>query len=249
MIKLMLSVFLLVSTMSEAKTVKVEAKNTVVIQGQVDGRILNSAAQLLSMAKTAKTINLLIESPGGSVFTGFIFMNAMQQVKSMGVTLNCIVPSYAASMAFIFFSYCDNRYAYQRSMLLFHPIGVGFQGKLNVPGVDRIQKQFSILSDELDDELRRIMGMDKSTYTSFNNSEFFWTASELKKVTSYGFITIVDKIVGLDSLFALERKQGFNNKHKNKDAETCNKCHKKPHKDKTKSIFPGNPDRYQLWKN
>lgn len=245
--KLFLLVLLsLVPQFSYSDEVEFDHKRTIVIAGPINSDIVPLAAKLVDLAKTKdKPINLLIESPGGSVFTGFIFLNAMKMVQAQGVKINCIVPSYAASMAFIIFAYCNKRYAFDRSLLLFHPMGINFMGKLNVPLADTIKKQFDILGSSMDDELAAIMGMSDRDYHDLNRKELFWIAGELAQVTSRGFITIISSIKGLPHLFDLQSKYSrpaFGTKTRGQKSDpTCSKCHKKPHKDKNKNLFPEYP--------
>ena len=65
-------------------------------------------------------VSLIIDSPGGSIIAGNLIINAVDNLKSKGIQVNCYVTGMAASMAFQILLHCSNRYALPYSMFLWH---------------------------------------------------------------------------------------------------------------------------------
>lgn len=111
----------LASIQSRALTVD----RTVMIDGVIAGAGLEAiGAQLLawSVEKPMTPVNVIIDSPGGSVFAGTLFINQMEAVRKRGTPVRCFVTGMAASMAFSILLHCDERYALNNTYLLWHPV-------------------------------------------------------------------------------------------------------------------------------
>ncbi|PJN90983.1 Clp protease ClpP [Bacillus sp. mrc49] len=68
---------------------------------------------------TVKTLNMYVNSPGGSVFTTIAMMNQLERMKSRMV-LNAYVDGIAASAASILIMKADNIYMYENTFLMIH---------------------------------------------------------------------------------------------------------------------------------
>jgi ATP-dependent protease ClpP protease subunit len=109
----------------------VNKDRAVVIEGVIaGGNILALESTLWKLAEDSRPIDLVISSPGGSVTTGFMFINIMESLKAQGARFRCFVPTYAASMAFQILTHCDERYALSQSFLLWHRVRVMVGGGL-----------------------------------------------------------------------------------------------------------------------
>lgn len=116
---------------------------TVYLQGEVDGGIEVLGDHLLQMTssllaeetpgggapapakenkKASYPVDIVIDSPGGSVTQGLIFMDVMHEVKRRGAKIRCWVPHLAASMAFQILTQCDERYGMPNSFYLWHRV-------------------------------------------------------------------------------------------------------------------------------
>lgn len=67
-----------------------------------------------------KTINLYINSPGGSVFTAAGIIAILERTKEKGVTINAYIDGVAASAASFLAMAAHNVYVYDTSMLMIH---------------------------------------------------------------------------------------------------------------------------------
>ncbi len=65
-------------------------------------------------------IQLVINSPGGDIETGYLFMDMMRAIQARGTHIECFVPRMAASIAYIILMNCDSRYVLNNSRLLWH---------------------------------------------------------------------------------------------------------------------------------
>ncbi|MGG3798980.1 head maturation protease, ClpP-related [Metabacillus fastidiosus] len=74
---------------------------------------------LEGLPKTVKTLNMYVNSPGGSVFTTIAMMNQLERVKSR-VTINAYVDGIAASAASFLIMKADNIYMYENTFLMIH---------------------------------------------------------------------------------------------------------------------------------
>ncbi len=67
-----------------------------------------------------------VNSPGGSVDAGLILVDTIKSVKA---PIHCVVESAAYSMAAIFLTYCDKRYALKHATIMLHEASYGMMGE------------------------------------------------------------------------------------------------------------------------
>lgn len=75
--------------------------------------------ELDSLPESTKTLNLYVNSPGGSVYATIAMMNLLERMKSR-VTINAYVDGVAASAASFLIMKADNIYMYTNSFLMIH---------------------------------------------------------------------------------------------------------------------------------
>ena len=75
-----------------------------------------------------ETVNLEINSPGGSVFDGYRVFNALESMKQRGVEVVATVNGKAASMATVILMAADKRQITKGSAMLVHDASVGTHG-------------------------------------------------------------------------------------------------------------------------
>lgn len=189
---------------------------TVELRGAIAGPgMFDVIDRIIELSETPGNIDIVIASPGGSIVLMNIIVKAMEVAQYNGANIRCAVPVLAASAAFTVFAACDERYAFDNSLLLFHPARVG-----SVPG-PVTQKQATELGQDLkeaDQDLRDYLlpklGMDPVLFEKAFQDEKFWKAKNLAKVTT-NFVIIVDTMVGIERLFSLNPKGGTDNKTEN----------------------------------
>ena len=105
---------------------------TIIISGSVDSELAQKVIQqlmLLDHIDPKKRVLVMINSPGGEVFSGFAIYDAMRFISAPVVT---VVTGLAASMGSIIALASDknNRYALPNSKFLIHqPLMTGYQGR------------------------------------------------------------------------------------------------------------------------
>ena len=203
---------------SSASTVKMNPKRTVEIIGAVNMEIIEKAKQVNKLSKESKEdIFLLINSPGGSVAAGNVFIASMIMAKSRGVKVKCVVPIYAASMAFSIMLNCSKNYVLEKTSLLFHPVRIGLMGYLTAQDayqiyLDLIKIDIQLL-DTLYERLGAVTNEKKEELYHYYLAEKWWSAIELKEfVGNKSFLTIVKNIEGSDKIFDLSPSQHHNDK-------------------------------------
>lgn len=108
----------------------VNVNRAIIINGVIaQGNILPLGDKLLKL-EGKEPVDIVINSPGGEVMTGFLFINQMEAIKANGVTIRCFVPTMAASMAFQILVHCDERYVLDKAFLLWHRVRVSLGGGL-----------------------------------------------------------------------------------------------------------------------
>lgn len=79
---------------------------------------------------TKEPIDILLNTPGGSVWDGLILVSLIEQMKDMGYTINTTAIGTAASMGFIIFITGSNRYSYRHAQFMLHDISTMMGGKV-----------------------------------------------------------------------------------------------------------------------
>lgn len=229
-------------------------KNVVIIEGPIGRGVLQKANELMkSTVKEGedKVIDIVINSPGGSVYAGWQFISAMKAMQARGYTLRCTVTTMAASMAYQILSECDERYAFEFSTLLWHPVRLSGMFTLTPKQALGIVRQLQRIERILVTDLRAKFDVDDKTFWRHYHAETLHITKSVADMAD-GFITIVSNVKGLDSLSNL-RKVTINSKVKPKRAVPGPKKHIGPHNspstvDPRFDIFIYmNPTAYKLW--
>lgn len=183
-----------------SKKLYVNPSRLIKVLGAVGPDIVKKANQLLALADSTKEpIYVLINSPGGSVRVGNVFIDAMTMAKSRGVQIKCLTSIYAASMAFSIFANCSEKYVLANTQLLFHPARIGLFGVYTAEEFELMHKELKKIDNRLQDFLLRELEIDKEVMLKAYYDEKWWEAEELQKATRKGWLNIVDDVVGIDS--------------------------------------------------
>lgn len=141
-------------------------------------------------------IYLMINSPGGYVVQGEIFMNAMAKLQSKGIVFKCVA-NEAASMAMYIFNACDQRYVVPTARLLWHPVKAFIQQPIS----SRLAHQLEVELTEIDDKfripLRDNLHADEESFEKYRWEEKFWSVAELMEY-SPDYMVEVSAITGTE---------------------------------------------------
>lgn len=80
----------------------------------------NDMSGALAGAEEGDTVNILVNSPGGSVFAAVAMTSEIKRAKDRGVTVNAIVDGMAASAASFLIMACTDVCMYDGTMLMVH---------------------------------------------------------------------------------------------------------------------------------
>ncbi len=95
---------------------------TINLVGPVKFNAIELAGRVLGMLDNLAPIQVVINSPGGSVQTGETLINSLGMAHNLGIRVECLVVGAAYSMAFNLLRTCDKIYALPTATFLFHPI-------------------------------------------------------------------------------------------------------------------------------
>lgn len=207
-------ILVLVSLMSVSAMADVEVSvdRAVVISGPIMGSLENTAKQMWDMSKDKsrghEPIDLILDSPGGSVVSGFAFINAMESIKAKGTPIRCFVKDMAASMAFSILLHCDERHALARSFLLWHRARVGGVGEpitapLALKLAEDLQSADSLIHREVMSVLSR--DMEPSEVTRHFEAQTLHIAANLGTLLPH-VLHVHDSIPGLYEAFYAKKK-------------------------------------------
>lgn len=202
--------FILMSVPAMAgPVIDMTGSRTVAVYGQVDGNIIETAAKLDTLSRqSSDPINIVINSPGGSVHAGLQLVEAIHIAQARGVKVRCAVTTLAASMAFIILGECDERHVFANSLLLFHPASVGIMfGNLKAEDAEAIAEVLVAINDQMGDLMKTAMGVesifDELWFRKHMRAETLWIASTLiKEVPNDKFLTVMSDLRINDNLFA-----------------------------------------------
>ncbi len=181
-------------------TVKLSQSRLVILSGVIDESILVKANELVAFGESSKkAIDIVINSPGGSVSHGLAFIQAMRDIKAKGIVIRCFVPTLAASMAFNIFTQCSERYVLPYSQLLFHSPRIGGTFMITAQGARQLAVGMASLEAILVPMIAEAMGIDSTSsewfMTSYNEERMFM-ATELFSENPYKWFTVVGSITG-----------------------------------------------------
>lgn len=197
-----ISLAIFFSTMGYSKTLTLDPTKTLKVVGVVDKEITQTADELETLAKTNEEVTLVINSPGGSVMPGLIFIDRMEIVKQRGTKIRCVVSTLAASMAMHILAHCDTRYAFENTLLLWHPMRVGGMFfSVTQAEAAYLGKMMAILEDPMNQYLYDSLGIPAETFWLHYKNESLLPASW---VSQFDFIEIVQDVQGIPNLFSFE---------------------------------------------
>lgn len=150
----------------------IPSNKVIYVNGVIGYQMESLIQELKEKEKTPGDIYLLINSPGGSVVAGALFISAMEASK---VHVNTVCMELCASMAYMILEHGNKRYGVDRAILMGHPATAGAQGTLEQMAA---RTNFLIrYTDKLSLHISRKLGMSLEDYKSLVVSEH-WIDSE-----------------------------------------------------------------------
>jgi hypothetical protein len=179
------------------ETLTLDKKRTVYVSGAIRGNGFATADAILHLSKkSTDPVYLVINSPGGSVFVGMQILSAMEIAKTRGVVFKCLVPMAAASMAFIIYNECNERYALGGSLFLWHGIRTSMRGSVTIKDLTVTLADLRRFAADFDARLLDGLNIRKRTFYYHYHNESWLPAPVLDKM-SPEYFTIVDDVVNM----------------------------------------------------
>lgn len=183
---------------AHGRTLKVDPDHTIKLVGTVDSTMAALTTNIEQLSTQTDKIYLIIDSRGGEVASGFRIINAMKLAKARGVKFVCFVPTVAASMAMHILSECNIRYAFEYTLLLWHPMRIG--GLFASFSADEMEYLIGVMRAwevPLNNSLIDKLDIDKDVFYYHYSHETLFTTIQLQNI-SPKFIQVVDNIKGAE---------------------------------------------------
>lgn len=190
--------FLLAPFASAKPEVELKPERTIVLAGVITDSIVGPTIEaMLALSKTGKDIDIVISSPGGSVIAGNLMVDRMVQLKNDGVKFRCVVRDLAASMAFQFLLFCDERYATPHAFLLWHPVRIFAQGVVTAQTASNLATQLAQADEVALHDLRAHLPMPEADILMHFYNETLHQAMNLQSTAPGFFAGVTNKVANL----------------------------------------------------
>lgn len=145
---------------------------------------------------TSKPIDMVFNSPGGELLSGYLVVDRMEAARAKGVTIRCFVRGLAASMAFQMLLHCDERYATPHALLLWHPVRLFWMGPLTAADAKLVARHLGSANRTVLDDLRKhIPDLSEKDLLWHYNQESLHQAVALARIAP-SFFTYVGSDIG-----------------------------------------------------
>jgi len=181
----------LILTQDVFSIVSTDYERSIKISGPIQNLEQEKDKLLEYSNKSSEPVYIIIDSPGGSVLAGLRFIQIMDRAKAKGVEIRCIVEGMAASMAMHIFGNCSTRYAFETSLLLWHPAYVYVRGApITTKEAERLKTQLILLTQLLEKRLRDALALPREVYDEYYYNEYFVAGHSLNSM-SPNFMTLI----------------------------------------------------------
>lgn len=185
MFKFIIFFLFIISQAFSKKVIELNPTNLISIRGPINSDVVTRFIEKTSVKQTP-VINVLINSPGGSISDGNKIIEQIETLKNEGYKINCIA-DFAASMAFIILQACPNRYALSTSVLMQHQMSLGISGEIN--RIESYLKYIKSLQKNIDIMQSKRLKLTLEEFQNRVKDEWWIYGDENKK------LNVVDDIV------------------------------------------------------
>lgn len=202
----------------EAKTnpqvINVPLENTILITSVIMPPTMKLRIQELNALQEQDVdVNIIINSPGGEVYSTLAFINTMEQIKASGHSIRCYVPGMAASAAFQILAHCTERRSLSFAFLLWHPVRRGVGGglfgnpSLTPDEATSIANELNYLESILINDLRPFLAeVSDSEFSMHYHLETLHTGNSLHALAP-NFVQPIQAISNLQEIKAAAKVQ------------------------------------------
>ena len=173
--KLLLVLLLCVSQLAAAKSVDVELKGPVTMASMWELKF-----KLRYHINSGDTVYLRIDSPGGVISAGEMFIAELKRLQKRGKVI-CDASGKVISMAMMIFINCKHRInTNPDAMMLHHNPLFGYTGYLNAPIMREFIRQLQEISEKADKHFLEVTKMDEDYMEYLRDTDKILTAKEMK---------------------------------------------------------------------
>lgn len=160
--------------------------NTIQLFGSIDNKLASSfISDIYALEEKLKNeenqrIKIIINSPGGEVYSGLAIMDVINDIKK-DVPVDIICFNIVASMAAVIASCGTTRKAYKNTKILIHEILIGQMYNTNLTDVKNLSKQMTSENESIAKILVQNTKKDLKTVLAKLKENEFMSAQEAKK--------------------------------------------------------------------
>lgn len=198
---LLLLLSFVVSAFAQAGSVELNPKRTIEISGAIRGGMVFPVVRKLGEMEADKSlpVDIILESPGGSVAAGYLIIDRIQALRENGIKVRCFVRHLAASMAFQMLLHCDERYSTPHALLLWHPVRVFLEEPLTARDAAILHKHMADTDAYIIADLKRNLPLSEEQLLYHFHNETMHTAYTLDRIAPGFFKYVGDGVQGLYS--------------------------------------------------
>lgn len=198
--KFFVSLFLLLSSLNALakNAISLTPERTIVLSGVITDAIVSPMAETMDkLSKSGKSVDIIIASPGGSVIAGNTLIDKMVNLRNEGIRFRCFVRGLAASMAFQFLLFCDERYATPHSFLLWHPVRIFAQGIITADTANNLATQLWQADEVALHDLRAHLDMSEADIVLHFYNETLHQAINVQALSPSFFKDVTNRVSNL----------------------------------------------------
>ncbi len=167
----------------------------ILLYNEINQTTAQDVTEKILNTEQSETIDIWLNSPGGSLTSGWAMIAAIQQHKG---DKNITVVGDASSMAFIMLAFADKVTAYDTSNFLIHRAASWWESEMTKEELKDIEQRNKLIRAKLEQRIN-VVEFEQITGVTFNDIfsmsdrlDVRLTASQAKK------IGIVDTVIKLD---------------------------------------------------
>ena len=185
--------------------IKTNKKHELYVYGEIIGGtdkwdesdvVFDDFKNKLNEMEDNSTLDVYVNSPGGSVFTTQGIVSALRRAKDRGITVNAYIDGIGASCASWLPMVADNLYVYPQSIMMIHkPMSVAFGNS------DQMKKEIEVL-DKIEDDViiplymeRAKEGVTKEFIKEKMAAETWFTAEEINDLFNVTMLSDEKRVV------------------------------------------------------
>lgn len=183
-------VFMLLSNAAQAQVLN--PARTMYVAGVITEQTLTplyTKMQALMKDGDSTPVTIIINSPGGEVLSGIVFINGMLALKARGISVDCYVTNMAASMAFQIYTQCSRRFALNTSFLLWHGVRTSYMGTVTSAIASSMHSVLARIDQMIFSQLTNSLSLPGDEIRDHFDEETLWSGEQLSADTT-GFLRV-----------------------------------------------------------